>query len=527
MILGILESPILSWFGKKVAGKAFDEAVKRIRQSLKGDTIARAIKQEAKSEHLRFRKQRLNGVVIERIIRLVHSLSFPGLRSYIFDEAQLLESTPPGPPPEEAEFACNRVTAAVMQRVEEAIRNDEHLNRLYTLYLQKEIHQQSAEILDGILKSYTDMAQLGALADSCIIRTVRQLEIDEHARGDAVQRRYSSEVRQALKHYGFDQSAFAHAIHDNKFVHQLSQTVPQPPLVRTSIEPDFNRIMFAWTGKTKPLDAPRLLWDCCCRPGKPPNRVDCRIHNTHDGFELEAKFLSPQIQEIACNGLAILWRNIPAVWPPSIDSFGMLHDLRRAGMQEWNCAKIADVGCGTGFLGLVMANENSHVEHVSFSEWLVTPLVITAVNWHRNSIRDVEVRLYLDLYTHWVDSREPFDCLVCNPPYLPLNQAARELGLTQAVAGTSLLEHVIENSARLARRVFVSFSSLAQREAHAAADRANRDLKCLTEDGGRLVPFRIRGTSQRHLRFLKRRGLQPDPNGEYQFCHNVATYEIV
>ena len=93
---------------------------------------------------------------------------------------------------------------------------------------------------------------------------------------------------------------------------------------------------------------PKLLWDPVVLSEK-----DC-LNKVSDLFGKNTL--------ISFDNIQILWND--SVWPPSIDSFLFAKCLKEESYLNKRIKKVADVGCGTGFLGIYIAKNNPHVERV-------------------------------------------------------------------------------------------------------------------------------------------------------------------
>jgi release factor glutamine methyltransferase len=98
------------------------------------------------------------------------------------------------------------------------------------------------------------------------------------------------------------------------------------------------------------------------------------------------------------------------VYEPAEDSF-----LLAEALDVESCASVLDVGCGSGFLGLVVAKTAGRVLSVDLNP---AALECTKENAMLNGAENLEVRRS-DLFS---SVTEKFDLIIFNPPYLPTEE---------------------------------------------------------------------------------------------------------
>jgi len=297
-----------------------------------------------------------------------------------------------------------------------------------------------------------------------------------------------------------------------------------------------SRIVFylTRTSDVLPIDKPLLLWDCHCgiRESK-FSKEDCPIHSNPIHKEIIRAFGSGLVR-IDWRGLSFYWKDKIDLWPPSADTFFMVGLLEKQGLFSDKVNSVADFGSGTGFFGITIGSFNQSVKKVMLSDWLLTPYFFGIGNYfanrrfHQDSF---SLSPALGLGTKAIfghDAQGKYDVAVCNPPYLPILDGFEDLAREQTVAGTDLLDDVLANSKKLAKRVYINCSDIAYAELEASRLRHDVNLKPL---GEKLVPFRVRPALDRDgyveaLMSDERRSLAYCPDHRYPYWHTIRVYEI-
>jgi len=244
------------------------------------------------------------------------------------------------------------------------------------------------------------------------------------------------------------------------------------------------------------LDNPLLLWECSCKvPDKYKNvNYNCRIHSSPHGETIGEAF-GKQFTMIKYQDVKVVWFNTAPdiLWPPAIESIFMAKVLKDRGYEGRIINNVLDIGCGTGFLGIFLAKLNKHVKTVYFSDILLTPLLITKLNWKLNFNGDKISKVFLsDAYENFPHDEVPstgFDLVICNPPFLPTLGFERLLYSEAATSGTRLLEKVIIETKKYGNELIIGCSSMSFPEFDKAIEKAKPNkIEVL---GERDVPFRI------------------------------------
>jgi len=289
------------------------------------------------------------------------------------------------------------------------------------------------------------------------------------------------------------------------------------------------------------------------KPQKDPPNSNCLIHNNNSNPKISIK--SNQNVRIKYSGFEFLWKNVDALWPPSIDSFYMVENIIKhrdlISNPNHQIKSILDIGTGTGFLGIVLGGLIESINELTVTDWTTTSYLFATLNWYHNmrrfpKDRQLSFNYLLGPNTHWDQlynikkDTSNYDLVVCNPPYLPIPEEFRELRTEQTTAGTELLENIIASSSQLGKKVIIQFSHLAKDYAEKAA----KDNQVILEPTGKpkLVPFRVPAEfkNTKYMAWL----LNPNANnkasqwslfnrsdldihnGKYEFYHQIQTFLI-
>ncbi len=349
---------------------------------------------------------------------------------------------------------------------------------------------------------------------------------------------YETSLKGSLLNSEMSISELLDLLANRSYLSRILSTLPSTSMV-VRVEKYLKSIAFGFENSVLLIHNPHLLWDCHCKTPTlrefdvdaiPYSAKDCPIHGNEYGNQIDDHFKRSLI-EIEYGNLSFLWKRSDEFWPPSMDTFTMLLDLEKASVFNHNYSTVLDLGCGTGIIGITAAKRIPRVISIALADWLLTPLVYTALNWIRNIPDSTQTSaiLRVGLDTRWI--MEPkfkrFDLAVCNPPYLPIPEQFRDLKMSSTVAGTGLLERFIQHSAAIAEDCYVSFSHLALEEAKASEKLSRKRLIPIAEP--RKVPFRIIHAFEnvRYLKWLvKERKLRYEPRSRHRFWHFLTTYKI-
>ena len=289
-----------------------------------------------------------------------------------------------------------------------------------------------------------------------------------------------------------------------------------------------------YNGSQVVIKNPKLMWECSCNGDIKKNKDTCPIHKNFNNFKKARKFskdFRERLVKIKYDGIEVFWKDEKDLWPPSIDSFNLISDLRNNDYDKKKIKSVLDVGTGTGFLGLWLAKKNKHVNQVSFSDWLLLPLLFSYTNFRTNNINQ-DVRFLLGLNTSFplndIDTSTKYDLVICNPPYLP-ELGFKKIAKHSTVAGTQLLKSIIKSGLNIGNEVIISFSEIVLPEAIEAAQSLGINIEECRIGGPHPVPFRvpIALRNKKYMKkLLKERALSPNPESQFKYWHNINTYKL-
>lgn len=343
---------------------------------------------------------------------------------------------------------------------------------------------------------------------------------------------YSDLLNARLSEVGMDVTGFiaclAQAMNDDAFI----GTVPTPDLY-VAVGDDFDTITYSTEADTLRIEKPLLLWDCNCKEPRLRPHKSCRIHSRTEGAAIDSAFRGGMV-EVTWRGLRILWRNVKELWPPSVDTFRMAIALDRADKLR-SARSVLDLGSGTGFLGLFAAAATHPRKRivVELADWLLTPALYGMTNYvlNRANLPNTTLRINLGMMRSWFGGEpRPMkpEVVLCNPPYLPTIHPFESLGQHSAVISTALLEDLIARPNEYGQRVFVQYSSVADKEVQAAKRKAKVQLERVASD--RAVPFRVPtalGQPDYVKKLILRRGLRRRTGLRYHLWHVLRLREIL
>mgnify|MGYP001568135804 CR=1 FL=1 len=204
--------------------------------------------------------------------------------------------------------------------------------------------------------------------------------------------------------------------------------------------------------------------------------------------------------------VATPWQNLevdwfPRIspWPPSIDSFHLLWNIKRVQgfLSKFGVKSpkvISDIGCGTGILGLALADLNQgSVTNVFYTDNRERSPYLAEYNHERHPWRGKRPKATPLVGTHFSPFRSLYyggaspvekklgelalqsDVIVCCPPYIP--SSAQMLQTTHGAVDTGLL---------LELAAFPLFSSPNSALILLASSICDKEIGCLKEEIGRM-----------------------------------------
>lgn len=393
---------------------------------------------------------------------------------------------------------------------------------------------------EPIFEDLSELYRVCNEADSEIRTLIRQVPSTDVS--EMVTRQYSSLLTGTLVEHGIEAEAFFDSLYTN--AHPIAERTNDGAF-RIDIDDGMEKIDFRTDRGNLTVEQPTLLWDCHCEkpvgsfePDQRPINADdfaCPIHDHELGDYVSDRFTSDHAV-LRFDGTEVFWKNTRNLWPPSVDAFKIVEALRADGAFDADLESIADIGCGTGFLGIALAKANPMIEDVYLTDWLLTPVAVAKANWLRNVGGRNEPSPTLNLriglgfqfahHRNLVERPDRVDLCICNPPYLPDLQAFQTVGINHTVGGTDLLENVIEHGPEAASTTYVHFSDIALDIARQAADKAGVGLELVGEKWE--VPFRVVHAldAEDYTEALLDHGLKTRTEGRYKYWHDIGTYRI-
>lgn len=278
---------------------------------------------------------------------------------------------------------------------------------------------------------------------------------------------------------------------------------------------------------------PCLLWECSCLPDeltlllrkrgfKPKPCLICAHRHGKKLMDLTSR----EFVQLRFLNTNIRWRQSRPLWPPSIDSVIMLRNLRDAGAFNSTAESLLDLGCGTGVLGITFVKHNHCVRRLGLADWLLTPLLHAALNAELNLKQlPVQWQLHLGMFDDWMAPRssEPYDLVLCTPPYLPDAAGFVSVRTESPVAGTELVNFVIQK--HIAREAYVTLSTLVVKSARKLARKESLSLELIGNPVP--APFRVPAALRcpAYIQsLLNAQLLEYRPENRFPLWHQVMTF---
>lgn len=291
-----------------------------------------------------------------------------------------------------------------------------------------------------------------------------------------------------------------------------------------NVSDNFTNITYRFCGNELTVQDPKLLWDCNCKHGQ--IEPTCPIHTKKHASVLSRAFKT-EFYKISWKGLTFYGRQCKSLWPPSVDAFKMVLNICDY-LGDKEQPRILDLGAGTGFLGIALAALLPSVRHVTLSDWTCISHLYCALNdsINKEKTKDITFEVNTSLDFFGLNSNEKYDLLVCNPPYLPVNDSFAELRHHHTVADTHLLVSVISNGLTYADTVLIQFSKLAYEEALSASE----GIKLTPVGDPHRVPFRVDVVEKNenyieYIEWMESRGLEYSAE-ENRYYHWLQMYLV-
>ncbi|MBN2267677.1 MAG: DNA (cytosine-5-)-methyltransferase [Candidatus Babeliaceae bacterium] len=424
------------------------------------------------------------------------------------------------------------VSEKTLKKIENPNERQDHFDEEIIVRISRALGTNVGELEESATDSHFDhsfevLVEYFREIDHKILPLIRD---HRHAPREIITEEYQCLLQEHLRSRGISLSDLDQRYLIDAYRKFFLQSLPTPCLT-VEISEDLDKISFILPSKRRlSIKSPTLLWDCHCdTPSSRVKEFQCPIHDNKIGKEIHANFTSGYVL-IKYRDLQFYWRRGQELWPPSIDSFYMLQNLKKDGVFHDRYHSVLDVGSGTGFLGIAIAAINPYIAKLVLSDWLLTPYLYGMTNWllNRKTRTHISCKGNVGLFTTALDSQvKPYDLVICNPPYLPLLKGFDELGLESTVAGTELLTDIIEKNSSLGKKLYIQFSDLAKPEAQDAQRRAGVKLRPVGDKN--LVPFRLKILWERkdYLKLLlSKRGLIEKKNARHPYWHTIQTYAI-
>ena len=393
--------------------------------------------------------------------------------------------------------------------------------------------------LSGSPFNFEELLRFAHELDGYLIQVVRSHRDPDY---ELLSTEYRDLLNARMPKHGLTIQAFLRLLENRTTMRNALLELPDSDL-EISINKNFESLTFTYDNEKLRIDKPQLLWDCPCytpqqntkttlRKSQAKKDSSCPIHSHPKGVHVDARFGAGLVL-LKWRKAQFYWRCGAELWPPSVDAFHMLRTLESAGIFRREIESVLDLGCGVGFLGILIALNNPHVTRLDLADWLMTPLLYSLLNWQLNGSRlgHIQVNPKLGLFTDWTTTehvpRTHYDLVVCNPPYLPILPGHESLARSSTVAGTDLLVRLIKQSKAIGNEVYVQFSNLAWPEAKVAAKIAGVELHPVNKFVE--VPFRVPlafSDAAYMQALLEQRDLIERPHERHRYWHTIQTFRV-
>lgn len=307
----------------------------------------------------------------------------------------------------------------------------------------------------------------------------------------------------------------------------IVDTIPTPKLI-INVDDNFENIVYEFDGTMYSVNKPQLLWPCSCKTSTPQN---CKIHSSIHGEKL-SKLIENEFIEIKWKNYSFLWVNCKSLWPPSIDSFNFLETIfLKHNQSKMRYSSVLDIGCGTGFLGLISA-DYFNAKEIHLSDWTCVSYLFSIINYYKNNLfKKMDLYFLIGMDFHWINYFEEklFDLILCNPPYLPIPEEFSELRAMHTVAGTDLLSKVISEGSQYGSNIFIQYSNIADVDIDSIVENKKREIRIEeVQNSSITVPFRVRIAleNKEYIKWLASNGLIEKKDSPYLYFHNISIFNV-
>ncbi|MBI4144094.1 class I SAM-dependent methyltransferase [Candidatus Woesearchaeota archaeon] len=201
------------------------------------------------------------------------------------------------------------------------------------------------------------------------------------------------------------------------------------------------------------------------------------------------------------------------VWSPSIDTLVFANALRQLFCDRQDFRVACEIGCGSGFLSKYVLHKLPEM-----NELLVNDLNVYAIRCAQDNIQDERAKFLVGDGLQII-SRQKFDLLICNPPYVPRPNSIDD----NAYEGIGLLEHLLSEGRKYLNKkgvLAVNASSLCPK----LFEKANAHVSLCSKN----VPLKVNNilNNQRWMAYLRKLGLKYDNKNGYEYWHNINIVAI-
>jgi len=272
---------------------------------------------------------------------------------------------------------------------------------------------------------------------------------------------FDESARKIICHVYDDQGALIKIV-NSRWFNRYFKRIKTSSYLDIAVDDDLSEIKFYLNGCFLTENCTRLLWPCNCKvPDKYKNSsIPCPIHSREEGKRIQYAFEHGLIR-IQFKNNQLFYKNVDSLWPPSIDSLFFALLLEKHFGNSKNLKSIADVGSGTGFLGIYLSNINEGIKEVNFIDMFASPVFLSQFNFFINSkARKIKSTSVASDCFHEI-AKKRFDLVICNPPYLPL-LGISDFAKLNAVTGTYLLKEVLLESGKFSDQLVFGCSDIAK-----------------------------------------------------------------